>query len=335
MKFPEDLKSLAEMLVETFQYPENPEWGVQDDQQEQIIESMRGLRRLWPAIRLAQAVAPSLRDLFRGFVWEEDGIAAGVVIVQRRGRTRNWNIGTVGVLPAYRRRGIARRLVIAALEDMKARGAALATLGVIEGNLPAQTLYRSLGFEEYGGATVYDLHPANRMEIGRPTLLKGYSESPLGEFDWRPRYDMEKRIAPEASRRFEPIEVARYRQPLLMRLLVPVFHFAQKIREKGYIVYTAGDRVAVGRGGYTLSTSGKGTHSIYVRLDPGHSALAPYMIGRLLHAVGETDRDLRVEFVVPSWMPAVAAAAELHGFKRRMRGVHMGIELSSVEARRP
>jgi len=35
LEWPRDLTSLREMICDTFQYPENPEWSVQTDEKEE------------------------------------------------------------------------------------------------------------------------------------------------------------------------------------------------------------------------------------------------------------------------------------------------------------
>ena len=57
------------------------------------------------------------------------------------------HIATLAVEPAYRGRGVARRLLIALLREAVRRGAAAVTLEVRESNQAAQGLYESLGFE--------------------------------------------------------------------------------------------------------------------------------------------------------------------------------------------
>lgn len=57
---------------------------------------------------------------------------------------------TVGVIPAARRQGIARRLIAALLDAAKARGAAVVFLEVRVDNPGARALYESLGFDEIG-----------------------------------------------------------------------------------------------------------------------------------------------------------------------------------------
>lgn len=182
LKLPGDLLPFAEMLMQAFQYPENPEWSIQDDEEEDITREIKSLRRMWPLIRVAQWVSKPVRDMFRGFVWEEDGRMGAVVIAQRRGSSNTWGIGTVGVLPEYRRRGLARQLLTKTLDVIRQRGGTHVMLGVIDKNVPAYSLYRSLGFEHYSSQIEYSLTPEGKVEqVPRPS---SYSESTLGRFDW-------------------------------------------------------------------------------------------------------------------------------------------------------
>ncbi len=52
--------------------------------------------------------------------------------------------------PVHRRKSVARRLMVAAIEQGRARGARLVTLEARRSNLPAITLYRDLGFRAVG-----------------------------------------------------------------------------------------------------------------------------------------------------------------------------------------
>lgn len=57
------------------------------------------------------------------------------------------HLGTLGVHPAYRRRGLGGELVRAFLAEGTARGCRRFTLEVREGNRAAQALYARLGFQ--------------------------------------------------------------------------------------------------------------------------------------------------------------------------------------------
>ncbi|GAB4213840.1 MAG: GNAT family N-acetyltransferase [Rhodoferax sp.] len=59
------------------------------------------------------------------------------------------NIHDVVVAPSHRGRGVGRALFEAVEALARARGACKLTLEVLSGNLPAQTLYRRMGFANY------------------------------------------------------------------------------------------------------------------------------------------------------------------------------------------
>jgi ribosomal protein S18 acetylase RimI-like enzyme len=322
---PADLMPLTEMIVDSFRYPENEEWNIQTDEQEQIVDSMKNLRRIWPLIRLIQALSPSLRDILRGCLWEQEGQLAGMTMVQRRGSSDTWVVGTVAVRPAYRRRGIARKLVSASLDLIRQHGGKKAILSVIDGNLPAYALYESLGFEHYDSSIEFSLTPTQASPA--PTLPGGYVQAPLDRFDWRSRYELEKRISPENMLKYEPVEEGRFRYPVMMRLLLPLVLFAQGTREEDFIMRTAAGGPIVARGGYDFPKRGQGVHSLRVRLDQAHPQLAPYLVEHLLHKVLTANPELRVELSVPRWMEAVVSAAQEAGFQRRLEYCRMGVEL--------
>jgi len=325
LRLPHDLSSLGEMICDTFQYPENPEWSVQTDEKEKIAHVIRSFRRMWPLLFVMGALSKSLRDMFKGYVAIEDGKIVGLTLIQRHGTTNTWVVGTVGVLPGYRRRGLARATLEKALELMKERGAERTWLGVINGNTPAQRLYESLGFEVYDSDIDYTLTDPTPPSV--PPLPEGYTIARLPRSDWRTRFDLAKRITPEESRLYEPIEKGRFRQPLMIRLLIPLMTLVQRTKEEGFVVRLAKDGEAVARCGYSASLRGKGVNSIYVRLDPAHPDLAKPLVGAMLEKVVSRSPKLRVELGVPRWMPAVVEAAESFGFKKRVEYLKMGLVL--------
>lgn len=325
LKLPDDFIPLGDLLAETFQYPENESWSVQTDEQEQIQDSLKNFGRVWPLIRLIQLFSPPARDLMRGYVWEEEGHRVGLTTIQRRGATDVWIVGTVGVLPAYRRRGIARKLIVASLDLIREHGGKKAFLGVIDGNVPAYSLYENLGFEQYSGSI--EFHTIPKEAPAETALPEGYKLSSLKRFEWQPRYELEKRISPESLLKYEPVEVGRFRMPLLMRLIWPLIMYAQGMHVDNYGILTAPEGKIVARYGYTIPTRGKGLNNLEIRLDPAHPDLAPFIINDLMHRVVGLSPDRRVEISVPKWMPAVVSAVEAAGFERRLEQCYMGLEL--------
>lgn len=98
-------------------------------------------RHPWSADGLREELG---RGLFLAAV--EDGVTVGYVgcqIVLDEGYITN-----IAVLPAFRRRGIAERLLGALLE--RAEGLSFVTLEVRESNRPAAALYEKMGFSRVG-----------------------------------------------------------------------------------------------------------------------------------------------------------------------------------------
>ena len=51
IQFPADLVPVGDIVVDTFQYPENPDWGVQADEQEDFAAMVKNLARIWPRVK--------------------------------------------------------------------------------------------------------------------------------------------------------------------------------------------------------------------------------------------------------------------------------------------
>ena len=77
------------------------------------------------------------------------------------------HINSLAVDPAWRRRGLARRLLVSVLGDAVASGAQSATLEVRRSNEAARALYEGLGFKVDGVRRDYYQHPREdaRAEI--------------------------------------------------------------------------------------------------------------------------------------------------------------------------
>jgi ribosomal protein S18 acetylase RimI-like enzyme len=112
---------------------------------------------------LALATAASGRgDLpMSGFVWVEGGSLVGnlSLIPHHYGRRRLYLMANVAVHPNHRRRGIARALTEAALQEVERRGGRELWLQADETNLAAVQLYRGMGFTEKMSRTSWRARP--------------------------------------------------------------------------------------------------------------------------------------------------------------------------------
>jgi ribosomal protein S18 acetylase RimI-like enzyme len=78
---------------------------------------------------------------------------------------------SIGVLPFYRRRGIARRLSQIFLADAGERGCATVSLSVREDNVAARRFYESLGWEETSRSTA-EYHGSRSITYEKSTRGK-------------------------------------------------------------------------------------------------------------------------------------------------------------------
>ncbi|MEM7126038.1 MAG: GNAT family N-acetyltransferase [Chloroflexota bacterium] len=342
IQLPHDFLPLADAITASFQYPENEEWSIQPDEKADIVEQVRMMRRLWPLVKLLQRISPSLRDLITGYIWEEDEQIAGMVLLHRIGATENWIIGTVGVLPAYRRRGMARQLVEGGLKLIREKEGKKVILSVIDGNEPARSLYESVGFQQYSGTVEFELKPnestgyktgyknEGQWPLEEPTLPSGYRQAPLGRFEWQPRYKLIKRIAPELVQTYEAIDEKRYRPTTARRLLGFLFAFIGSIqgkRQERFAIWTESDNQVVAVGKCSGSTRGDGFSDLDITLDANHDALAPYLVRYQLIQALRINPKHRVSLSVDQWMSSIVAAAEEAGFVRRQEDCSMGLTL--------
>lgn len=114
------------------------------------IQDMRGLARLGPLLHLLAMGDRMLRGIGQGFVWEDGGRIVGNVTLfpaaypAKLGRVIV--IANVAVAPEYRRQGIAKRLMDAGLEAIRAGGGTAIILQVEGDNDAARHLYYNMGF---------------------------------------------------------------------------------------------------------------------------------------------------------------------------------------------
>ena len=82
----------------------------------------------------------------------EEQVAGALVFVRVLDEAE---LATIAIHPAFRRRGIARKLLKTAMDAAHAEGARIYHLEVRVGNTSAQKLYKSFGFEEVGRRPKY------------------------------------------------------------------------------------------------------------------------------------------------------------------------------------
>ncbi len=74
MSLPADLDNLYDLITQSFQYPEHPEWNAEEDERQGLAETIKTVKRIWPLYRVMRLLSPALKDVLHGYIWEEAGL---------------------------------------------------------------------------------------------------------------------------------------------------------------------------------------------------------------------------------------------------------------------
>jgi len=132
----------------------------------------------------------------QGFLWEEDGLIVGnltLIPFSSQGK-RYFLIANVATHPGYRRRGIARKLTLTALDYARTHGGTSAWLHVRDDNTPAQDLYKDLGFQERLRRTLWQNE--SYTDLTDATAANGLQVGARHARDWALQSDWLDRIYP-------------------------------------------------------------------------------------------------------------------------------------------
>ncbi len=213
-----DLRQLAELIDLAF--------GSEiEAARSSIVAEMRRLAASGPLLWLANASYATLSPLLGGFVWINDGRLVGnVTLSADHGPRGPWTITNVAVHPDFRRQGIARQLMEAALDEARDRRAPSVVLEVQAANAPAQQLYRELGFEHYQTVTELRLPAPNASILRHPPAL--FDTAPTGApalrkrrpGDWRRLYDFYQAVTTAPVQAVRPVLPEDYQLGIRLRL---------------------------------------------------------------------------------------------------------------------
>ena len=179
-----DLRPVAELIAEAFASELDPRGNA-------ALREMRVMSHMGGFLKLLNRTTGDFNDVFNGFVWVEDGRVVGNVTVQRADRyASRWQIANVAVAPAYRGRGIARRLMDRAIGYIQEGGGRWAVLQVYAANRAARTLYDKMNFEYVGG------HADLRLESAPPHRVLAAMDEDVPNFytfgaaHWQELYEL-------------------------------------------------------------------------------------------------------------------------------------------------
>ncbi len=242
-------------------------------------DEIRSLDKLLPLLRVMFAVAPRLESYFYTLVWEVDGRFASAVTISRQGSdAQRWYIANVATHPDYRGRGLARTLVKAALDRIRAQGGRYALLDVRADNEPAYRLYRSLGFLhlETGTALKGEARP-----LTSPALPDGYALQPIAMTNWRTHFAVAQRLASPETRSVCPPTAKQFRPSWVGHNLETLLNRAQYIKVQMWAVEAGAQPIGL----VTCRTriGGSNPHHVHIEIAPDHLIAAPAALARAIN----------------------------------------------------
>jgi ribosomal protein S18 acetylase RimI-like enzyme len=301
-----DLKPVAELIELAF-------GDALDPTSREMLREMRALAwLLGPAFWLFEALHSPLADLFGGFVWVEEGSIVGNVTVHlQRGSRRGWFISNLAVHPEHRRKGVARRLLMAGLESARAKGASRISLEVRADNVTAQRLYSALGFRQVDSTTTMHMRQPHTIA---PLDAVGYSLEVVPPGEGQELFLFaEEALSPEA-REVLPLREKDYWQSLPQRIVGGMGDLL-----RGRFTYRLATRSERELGGVALLRTGSFglPHSLSLVVHPEHRTQVeePLLTEALSILASASTHALHVK-IRPSYGYAVEVCKRL-GFKEK------------------
>ena len=212
--------------------------------------------RLWAA-----SMTPALPDSLLGFVWEEDGrIVGNATMTPDEYRRRTWLISNVAVYPNFRRRGIARELMQACLEEAARRSATWVILNVRPNNDGAIRLYEQLGFERVDTEMGYVRRRKPGLNSSLPEMRR------LSGDEHRAAFELAREGMSERLKLFRPPRPAEFAINIEDRMAERVTDLFTGQRTERWGLFQQGAFVAA----VTVHAQRIGTpHSFDIRVAPG------------------------------------------------------------------
>lgn len=322
IKLPDDLY-IAEALIPAMLLDADTQWHVSHGDVEDVSSMLRFLRSFWKILGPIRRLSPALRNTLQGYVWEIDTKVVGIIVLDRIAKTQNWQLSFLGVLPAFRERGIGTLLLDAGINLVRQKRGKMILAQLTGDNVIARNLYEERGFEVYDGNIEFDYMQADPPPA--PPIAEDYILSPLGYFAWEPRYELTKRIMPPHVFQYEPISAEMFQRPYLQYGLRWIWLRLQGITETEFAILYGGRIVA--RGGYAIRSRWRDISEVALRVDPAHTQIAPYLISFLVQDAQRRGRRRRVEMSIPIWQPHLLDLVTQMGFHQHDSYYMLGILL--------
>jgi GNAT superfamily N-acetyltransferase len=285
---------------------------------QQVLREMRLMSHLKPLLWWLMIASPDFREYHSGFVWVEEGQVVGSLHITRpRLYARQWLISNVAVRSSYRRQGIARTLMEAALDWAQEQGGEAVFLRVRRDNAAAWSLYESLGFEPLYDTV--DLRLTQVPVVEKVTAAE-ISLAPYQSHHWRQVRELARESIPPDLHWLESARAAAFR-PSLERRLAEWWASLTTGSQVHRLIAQRNDRVvaamAVRVGGH------RGNHSLTLHVAPDQRGqIEEMLITEALSRLG-LHRDQTTFITLPVGYDEILSVLKQYGFWEQRRLVLM------------
>ena len=210
-----------------------------DESGRAAIREMRALSRSGPLLWLLPHFPGGGPAWQHGFVYTQSGQLIGNVGAQPADTGRDaWLLANVAVHPDWRRKGIARQLVLAAVARAAHEGAKRIVLQVDADNIDAIKLYEQLGFETLTVRTTWR-RSQNRPPVAVPMPAE-IELRPALRSEWSLEHALLHQFRPQGLTWTSPLQVGQLRPSMGRRL----GHFFNGRSEERWLAFRSGEAVA-------------------------------------------------------------------------------------------
>jgi len=168
-----------------------------------IVKKIERWQKLYPVIKFLATFNNPYQYVFNVHVYQDDndGKIAGLMQTSARSKDQTrWHVDNIAVLPEYRGKGIAKKLLNYMFDTYTAKGANRFTLEVDVKNDNALKLYESIGFRKYTTIHYYKLPSKriNEFKLEKLSIPDGFRE--YKPFDLKAHFDLYKACTPSFVR---------------------------------------------------------------------------------------------------------------------------------------
>jgi ribosomal protein S18 acetylase RimI-like enzyme len=266
---------------------------------------------------------PLVARLAPGYVWEVDGkIVGNVTLLPTKSKTR-YLVANVGVLRAYRRRGIAKLLMETVQDEVRRRNGDEILLQVDYDNESALALYFSLGYEACGNMTTWRSSVSRVRDIGvdRGGGRQVTEVQRLEKGRWKEAYELDRLALNSHLRWPDDLAYDEYKRTFWRRA---TDFMNGRIRQEWMVI----DNEKRIRGLAVIRGEWGRPHQLFLRVDPDwHGRFEQALLQKMIHGLRTLPRR-NVQLIHPADDEAFNNELVAANFSRYRTLKHMRIRLA-------